>query len=549
MSRDLRAPMGPPWPAYAAWLARWLTAGGAGVSLPGSVAARLSVPAGSVPGMAKSSAGPAFQCAECGWRTTKWSGRCGECQAWGTVEQAAVSRPGRAAGFGAAALAGLGGLDGLGLGPAGLDGTGLDGAGLGGTSLGGAGLGGTSLAGAGLGGPPAALAPASPALPIGEVDATAAGARPTGLDELDRVLGGGLVPGAVVLLAGEPGVGKSTLLLEAGTHAAAAGPVLYITGEESAAQVRLRADRIGAVAGNLYLAAETDLAALLGHVAVVRPRLLIVDSVQTITMDGVDGAPGGVSQIRAVTAALIAVAKQHAVTTVLVGHVTKDGSIAGPRALEHLVDVVLHFEGDRHAQFRMVRALKNRYGPTDEIGCFDLGEQGITELPDPSGLFLTHRRNAVPGTCVTVTLEGRRPLLSEVQTLVAPSTLDIPRRVTSGLDASRVGMVLAVLSRRADLKLGKQDVYAATVGGVRLGEPSVDLAVALALASAVVDLSVPGSVVAVGEVGLAGEVRRVTGVQRRLAEAERMGFRLAIVPAGSAANGPDAKGLPLRACR
>ncbi len=499
---------------------------------------RLSVPAGSVPVMAKSSAGPAFQCAECGWRTTKWSGRCGECQAWGTVQQAATSRVGRATGFGSAALAGLGaGLDGLGLGGPGLHGAGLYGAGLDGTGSGGAAPG-----SAGLGGPPAAIAPASPALPIGEVDASAAGARPTGLDELDRVLGGGLVPGAVVLLAGEPGVGKSTLLLEAGTHAAEAGPVLYITGEESAAQVRLRADRIGAVAGNLYLAAETDLASLLGHVAVVRPQLLIVDSVQTITMEGVDGAPGGVSQIRAVTAALIAVAKQYALTTVLVGHVTKDGSIAGPRALEHLVDVVLHFEGDRHAQFRMVRALKNRYGPTDEIGCFDLGEQGITELPDPSGLFLTHRRNAVPGTCVTVTLEGRRPLLSEVQTLVAPSTLDIPRRVTSGLDASRVGMVLAVLSRRADLKLGKQDVYAATVGGVRLGEPSVDLAVALALASAVVNLSVPGSVVAVGEVGLAGEVRRVTGVQRRLAEAERMGFRLAIVPAGSRAADPAAKG-------
>jgi DNA repair protein RadA/Sms len=243
-------------------------------------------------------------------------------------------------------------------------------------------------------------------------------------------------------------------------------------------------------------------------------------------MEGVDGAPGGVSQIRAVTAALIAVAKQHGVTTVLVGHVTKDGSVAGPRTLEHLVDVVLHFEGDRHAQFRMVRAVKNRYGPTDEIGCFDLGEQGITELPDPSGLFLTHRRNAVPGTCVTVTLEGRRPLLSEVQTLVAPSALDIPRRVTSGLDASRVGMVLAVLSRRADLK------------------PSVDLAVALALASAVVNLSVPGSVVAIGEVGLAGEVRRVTGVQRRLAEAERMGFRLAIVPAGSMAAGSAPSSSP-----
>ena len=471
--------------------------------------------------MAKSSAGPAFQCAECGWRTTKWSGRCGECQAWGTVEQQAVTR---AAGFGSAALAGLGAsLDGLG------------GAGPSGTRLGASGLAGGGTGGPG--GPPAALAPASPAVPIADVDASAAGARPTGLDELDRVLGGGLVPGAVVLLAGEPGVGKSTLLLAAASHAAAAAPVLYITGEESAAQVRLRADRIGAMAADLYLAAETDLAALLGHVAAVRPQLLIVNSVQTITIDGVDGAPGGVSQIRAVTAALIAVAKQHGITTVLVGHVTKDGSIAGPRALEHLVNVVLHFEGDRHAQFRMVRAVKNRYGPTDEIGCFDLGEQGITELPDPSGLFLTHRQKEVPGTCVTVTLEGRRPLLSEVQTLVAPSTLDIPRRVTSGLDASRVGMVLAVLSRRTDLKLGKQDVYAATVGGVRLGEPSVDLAVALALSSAVADLSVPGSVVAVGEVGLAGEVRRITGVQRRMAEAERMGFRLGIVPAGSGAKG------------
>ena len=216
----------------------------------------------------------------------------------------------------------------------------------------------------------------------------------------------------------------------------------------------------------------------------------------------------------------------------LVGHVTKDGSIAGPRALEHLVDVVLHFEGDRHAQLRMVRAVKNRYGPTDEIGCFDLGENGLTGLADPSGLFLSQQQNPVPGTCVTVTLEGRRPLLAEVQALVTPSSLDIPRRVTSGLDGSRVGMVLAVLSRRADLQIGRQDVYAATVGGVRLTEPSVDLAIALALASGLVNLSVPGSVVAFGEVGLAGEVRRVSGVQRRLAEAARMGFRRAIVPAG-----------------
>jgi DNA repair protein RadA/Sms len=370
-------------------------------------------------------------------------------------------------------------------------------------------------------------------VPIAEVDARAASARPTGLAELDRVLGGGLVPGAVVLLAGEPGVGKSTLLLEAGSLASESGRVLYVTGEESAAQVKLRADRIGAVGPGLYLAAETELAAVLGHVAEVEPGLLIVDSVQTLTAPGVDGAPGGVTQIREVTTALIAVAKQRAMTTVLVGHVTKDGSIAGPRALEHLVDVVLQFEGDRHAQLRMVRALKNRYGPTDEIGCFDLGEYGIIGLPDPSGLFISQRHDPVPGTCVTVTLEGRRPLLAEVQTLVAASVLDIPRRVTSGLDAARVGMVLAVLQRRARIQIGKHDVYVATVGGVRLSEPSVDLAVALALASATADLKVPGDLVAIGEVGLAGEVRRVSGVQRRLAEAERMGFRRALVPVGS----------------
>jgi DNA repair protein RadA/Sms len=371
------------------------------------------------------------------------------------------------------------------------------------------------------------------AVPITQVDARAASARPTGLAELDRVLGGGLVPGAVVLLAGEPGVGKSTLLLEAGALASESGRVLYVTGEESAAQVKLRADRIGAVGPQLYLAAETELAAVLNLVAEVEPQLLIVDSVQTVTAPGVEGAPGGVAHIREVTAALIAAAKQRAMTTVLVGHVTKDGSIAGPRALEHLVDVVLHFDGERHAQLRMVRALKNRFGPTDEIGCFELGEYGLIGLPDPSGLFISQRHDPVPGTCVTVTLEGRRPLLAEVQTLVAASVLEIPRRVTSGLDGARVGMVLAVLQRRASIQIGKQDVYAATVGGVRLTEPSVDLAVALALASASANMKVPGDLIVIGEVGLAGEVRRVPGVQRRLAEAERMGFRRALVPAGS----------------
>jgi len=248
---------------------------------------------------------------------------------------------------------------------------------------------------------------------------------------------------------------------------------------------------------------------------------------------GVDGAPGGVTQVREITAALMTLAKQRTLTTVLVGHVTKDGSIAGPRSLEHLVDVVLHFDGDSRGQLRMVRALKNRFGPTDEIGCFELGEFGLIGLPDPSGLFLSRRHEPVPGSCVTVTLEGRRPLLAEVQTLVGAASAEPPRRVTSGLDSARVGMVLAVLQRRAGVAIGRQDVYAATVGGVRLGEPAADLAVAVALASAAADLAVPPSLIAVGEVGLAGEIRRVAGVPRRLAEAERMGFRQAIVPAGS----------------
>ena len=273
--------------------------------------------------MAKSATG--FRCTECGWQAPKWAGRCGECQAWGTVEEMAPSRLVRA---------------------------GIRAAGYGGAS------GGQRGPGA-LGGGPVS----TPAVPIGEVDAAAASARPTGLDELDRVLGGGLVPGAVLLLAGEPGVGKSTLLLEAGALVAATAPVLYVTGEESAAQVRLRADRIGSVSENLFLAAETDLEAVISHIVAVNPSLLIIDSVQTISAAGVDGVPGGVTQVREVSAALTAIAKERALPTILVGHVTKDGAVAGPRTLEHLVDVVLHFEGDRNSRLRMVRAVKNRYGP------------------------------------------------------------------------------------------------------------------------------------------------------------------------------------------
>jgi DNA repair protein RadA/Sms len=416
---------------------------------------------------------PAYRCGECGWTTAKWSGRCGECQAWGTVEDAGLARARTTA-----------------AGPV-----------------------------------------STPAVPIPEVDVEAARATPTGVGELDRVLGGGLVAGAVVLLAGEPGVGKSTLLLEVAAKAAMHGePVLYVSGEESAAQVRLRAGRVGALRPRLYVAAETDLATVLGHIDQVRPALLVVDSVQTVASGEVDGAAGGVSQVREVTAALIRVAKQRGIAVLLVGHVTKDGSIAGPRLLEHLVDVVLHVEGDRHSRLRLVRGVKNRYGPADEVGCFDLSDDGIVELPDPSGLFTSRHAEPVPGTCVTVTVEGKRPMLAEVQALVAASTLGTPRRATSGLDSARVSMVLAVLERRGGLRLAASDIYCATVGGMRLTEPATDLAVALAVASGYTDRPLPSDLVAVGEVGLAGEVRRVTGVQRRLAEAVRLGFTRALVP-------------------
>ena len=394
---------------------------------------------------------------------------------------------------------------------------------------------------AGLTGPPgrrvAAGAPATPARPIAEVELDSARARPTGVPELDRVLGGGFVPGVVILLAGEPGAGKSTLLLEVAARTAeTAGPVLYATGEESAGQVRLRASRTGAVRDGLYLAAESDLGSIIGHLDAVKPTLLVVDSVQTVSSAEVDGAPGGVTQVRAVTVALTALAKERGLPVVLVGHVTKDGSVAGPRVLEHLVDVVLHFEGDRHSTLRLVRGIKNRYGPADEVGCFELRDDGIHGVADPSGLFLadpTRLTRPVPGTAITVAVEGKRPLLAEVQALVAGKDIASPRRAVSGLDHSRVSMVLAVLEQRAKLKLADAEVYTATVGGIRLVEPAADLAIALAVASARRDVPLPAGLVALGELGLTGEVRRITGLQRRLAEAARLGFRSALVPDGT----------------
>ncbi|GAA1608630.1 DNA repair protein RadA [Nonomuraea maheshkhaliensis] len=426
--------------------------------------------------MAKTAQKPGYRCAECGWRTTKWVGRCGECQAWGTVDEEGARA-------------------------------------------------GVNVVQAG--------ATTAPALPIGQVKAELATARTTGVAELDRVLGGGLVPGAVVLLAGEPGIGKSTLLLEAAARIAQRDTVLYVTGEESAAQVRLRADRIGAIQDRLYLAAETELSALVAHVEKVEPRLLVVDSVQTIGSAQATGVPGGVTQVREVAANLVRMAKERNMATVLVGHVTKEGSIAGPRTLEHLVDVVLNFEGDRHSRLRMVRAIKNRFGPTEEVGCFDLHERGIEGITDPSGLFVSRRSEPVPGTCVTVTVEGTRPLPAEVQALVARTDAQQPRRTSSGLDTYRVQMILAVLERRLNARLGGCDVFTATVGGIKLSDPAVDLSVMLAVASAAGDKPLPSGLVALGEVGLAGELRPVKDVRRRLTEAARLGFKRALVPAGS----------------
>lgn len=334
-----------------------------------------------------------------------------------------------------------------------------------------------------------------------------------------------------MLLAGEPGVGKSTLLLEVAAQTARSGlRTLYVTGEESASQVRLRADRTRGVHPELYLAAETDLGAVLSHVNDVRPQLLVIDSVQAIGAPDVEGTPGGVTQVKEVAAALVRVAKTQNIATVLVGHVTKDGSIAGPRVLEHLVDVVLHFEGERSSRLRMVRAVKNRFGPVDEVGCFDLSSEGIVAVTDPTGLFVARHHQPVAGTCVSVVMEGRRPILAEVQALVTPSAAERPRRTTSGLDGSRMAMLVAVLQQRCKINLHSQDVFASTVGGVRIHEAAADLASAIAIASAWKSKEVPTDVVAIGEIGLAGELRRVRDMSQRLAEAARLGFRGAIVP-------------------
>ncbi|MDA0247200.1 MAG: DNA repair protein RadA [Actinobacteria bacterium] len=407
-----------------------------------------------------------YRCSECGWSTAKWVGQCSSCQAWGTVSET------------------------------------------------------TSVTKA----KPAQISSARAARPITDIETSGEGHYPTGVQEFDRVLGGGLVPGAVVLLSGEPGVGKSTLLLEVAARLAKGGKkVLYVSAEESASQVKLRATRTSALSENLFLATETDLSSVLGQIDQVDPELIIVDSVQTVSSLDLDGVAGMPAQVREVASNLIRVAKESSTPLVLVGHVTKDGSIAGPRTLEHLVDVVCHFEGDRQTSLRFIRTLKNRFGPTDEVGCFEMSGEGIIEVPDPSALFVSEQQTSVSGTCITITVEGRRALRAEIQALVVKSSSPQPRRVTNGVDSARVAMLLAVLERRAGLSLSDRDVYVSTVGGMKITEPAADLAIAIAIASAVKDKPAKQSLAAFGEISLSGEIRGVTNPALRQSEAKRLG--------------------------
>ncbi|MCC6226408.1 MAG: DNA repair protein RadA [Microthrixaceae bacterium] len=422
-----------------------------------------------------------FRCLACGDVSLKWAGRCGGCGEWNTLEADSAT-------------------------------VGCDSARA------------------------TALAPASPARPICEVPVEAAEPVPTGIAELDRVLCGGLVRGSVTLMGGEPGVGKSTLLLQvAGSLAEAGLRVLYVTAEESAQQVRGRAERLGAVSDQLYLAAETSLPHLLGHIDAVEPSVVIVDSVQTVHDPSTPSAAGSVAQVRGVTSALVRLAKEADVTVLLVGHVTKDGALAGPRVLEHIVDTVVSFEGDRHHSLRLVRATKHRFGSTQEVGLFSLGEAGLDPVADPSGVFLADRRSGEPGSVVVPTLEGRRPLLVELQALVASTSATHPHRSSHGVDAARVSLLLAVLGRRLEVPVLGSDVYVMAVGGAKVVEPGADLPIALAVASSVTNQALPFDMVACGEVGLGGELRAVTGFDRRLSEAARMGFSRAIVPTSTPA--------------
>jgi len=435
-----------------------------------------------------------FECQQCGHQTPRWLGRCPDCGAWGSLSEVAAT----AAGHSEAGRAGRGGGGGV------------------------------------LGASPGA----SPPVPLAEVEGVDHRRLPTGMGELDRVLGGGLVPGAVILVGGDPGVGKSTLLLQAAAGLARQGrPVLYVSGEESLAQVSERGRRLGAGEAGLYLAAETALDAILEQIARLGPCAVVVDSVQTMWSPALESAAGSLSQVREVAGRLLEVAKRQEVSVWLIGHVTKEGSLAGPRALEHLVDTVIAFEGDPQMPYRILRATKNRFGPTDEVGVFEMRPGGLVPVENPSALFLAERPQEVPGSVVVATLEGTRPILVEVQALVSRTGAAIPRRVVNGLDFQRVAMLLAVVEKRLRVGLGDADVFLNVAGGLAVREPAADLGVVAAVLSSARGVAVEAGWAFFGEVGLGGEVRRVVQGERRLAELSRLGFTRAITARAAAGAG------------
>ena len=421
-----------------------------------------------------------FVCGQCGHVSPRWLGRCPDCGEWGTLTEELVSRSRGAAG------------------------------------------------------PPAAEPTCAPS-PVSDVPTDLNHRLATGIGEMDRVLGGGLVDGSVTLIGGDPGIGKSTLLAQVAHRmiASAGAPTsvaLYVSGEESPRQIRLRCERLGTISDRLLVVGETDVTAILQHIRATAPAVVVVDSIQTTFDPGVASAPGTVSQLRNVGAALVNYAKAGGPPVFLIGHVTKEGTLAGPRVLEHMVDTVLYFEGDRHHAYRAVRAVKNRFGPTDEVGLFEMRDDGLHEVANPSAALLAERTPGASGSAVTATMEGTRPLLVEIQALATRSFLSSPRRVVNGLDYNRAQMLLAVLEKRLGLRLGEHDVFLNVAGGIRLVEPAADLAVAMAVVSSYRDVPLDPTAVWIGEVGLGGEVRSVANTERRIREAARMDYQRAIIP-------------------
>ena len=415
-----------------------------------------------------------YSCTECGGQSPKWQGQCPHCGTWNTlVETVATPAPARY----------------------------------------------KSVAGK-----------AAPVRPLASVETAATPRFPTGVSEFDRVLGGGLVPGGVILLGGDPGIGKSTLLLQAMAAIGASKSALYVTGEESAEQVALRAQRLGLVNAPVSLLAEVQLEAIVATIGTAKPEVVVIDSIQTAYTEALTSAPGSVAQVRECAAQLTRLAKQRGIVVIFVGHVTKEGAIAGPRVLEHIVDTVLYFEGDTHSSFRLVRAIKNRYGAANELGVFAMTERGLKGVANPSALFLSQHAAPVPGSAVVATLEGSRPLLVEIQALCDPSQGGMPKRLAVGLDPQRLALLLAVLHRHGGAETGGYDVFVNAVGGVRIGEPAADLAILLAVHSSLTGRALPAKTLIFGEVGLAGEVRPVQGGQDRIREAAKLGFRQFLIP-------------------